>query len=564
MRLRRRPVRALIEHVRPKEIWIAASTTASAREGDLDEDDAVIAAFRELAPAHPQLLLILVPRKPERFHVAAERLAQAGLPFLRRSTLATGEDLPLPGVLLLDSIGELSSLFSLADVVFMGGSLADRGGHNILEPALFGRSIITGPHMENFREIARKFTEAGALVRITGDTELAEAVERLLASPDRRTQIGEEARRLAENERGAGDRISAVIAEQYWQAIPHNVPALPLHIFLWLLSKAWLAGARIDRHFSRARARKLDTPAISVGGLAVGGVGKTPFVLWLAQALKRRGIVPAILTRGYRRTSKERVLIFAAGETAPPERTGDEAQFYLASGVGPVGIGADRYAAGRRLEARFRPGVFLLDDAFQHHRLERDVDIVLLDALDPFAGGAPLPLGRLREPLGALGRADIIVLTRVQPSQKTEAIEAVVRRYNPDAPIFTTRIQPAGWVDAATAEPAVPPAKTAAFCGLGNPAAFWRSIKELGLDPLRREAFTDHHKYSREELKSLAVTGADALLTTEKDVMNLPMGWQQAIAPTRVLWLRIEVCVARGEEMLGAIQERLAHARHYL
>src|SRR5438045_5436644 len=146
-----------------------------AEPGDTDEDDAVIDAFRELAPRHRRLLLILAPRKPERFDLAAQKLADAGVPFVRRSALDAG-DPALPGVLLLDSIGELSSLFFLADLVFMGGTLARRGGHNILEPAFFARPIIIGPHMENFRAIAEEFRAADAVIEIASAETLGPAV----------------------------------------------------------------------------------------------------------------------------------------------------------------------------------------------------------------------------------------------------------------------------------------------------------------------------------------------------------------------------------------------------
>ena len=121
-----------------------------------DEDDIVIQTFRGLAPLHPRLLLLLAPRKPERFELVARKLEEAGLSFARRSAL-NGGSLNLPGVLLLDSIGELSGLFARADVVFMGGTIAPCGGHNILEPAMFGKPIVVGPHMENFRDIAEAF-----------------------------------------------------------------------------------------------------------------------------------------------------------------------------------------------------------------------------------------------------------------------------------------------------------------------------------------------------------------------------------------------------------------------
>jgi len=129
--------------------------------GDVDEDDAAIAAFQELAARHPDLLLILAPRRPERFDTAAGKLEAAGIRYLRRSRLRGSETLALPAVLLLDTIGELSGLFSVADAVFMGGTLARRGGHNILEPAFFAKPVIAGPHMENFGEIAESFTAAG-------------------------------------------------------------------------------------------------------------------------------------------------------------------------------------------------------------------------------------------------------------------------------------------------------------------------------------------------------------------------------------------------------------------
>src|SRR5262249_39995174 len=128
------PVVQSLDRARPAKVWIAASTMPPAEPGDPDEDDVVIAAWRELAPKRPDLFLILAPRKPERFDVVAAKLQAGGIAFLRRTSLDHGG----ARVLLLDTIGELSALFAYADVVFMGGTLAHRGGHNILEPAFFG------------------------------------------------------------------------------------------------------------------------------------------------------------------------------------------------------------------------------------------------------------------------------------------------------------------------------------------------------------------------------------------------------------------------------------------
>ena len=553
---------AFFERVKPAEVWIAASTMPPAAAGDPDEDDAVIAAFREVAESHPGLLLVLAPRKPERFDRAAEALARAGIAFTRRSEMTGGSS-----ALLLDSIGELGSLFGLADVVFMGGTLAQRGGHNVLEPAFFGKPVIVGPHMENFAEIASKFAQAGALVPIGNAVELAGAVRGLLEDAPRRERIGAAARTAAESERGATARAAGEIARLYAASLPRYRPAAPVLIALWPLSRLWLAGGAVKRRLDRMRQSRLATPVISIGGLAVGGTGKTPLVLWLAERLKERGHQPAILTRGYRRRATERYTVIAPGEHAPAERTGDEAQMYVRAGIGPLGIGADRAGVGRLIEERFAPQVFLLDDGFQHGRLARSLDIVVLDALDPFGGGAPIPLGRLRESLAALGRADAIVVTRTAPGENAAAIEARVRKYNAKAPVFRSSVAVRGWRVAAGEVASLPP-RVAAFCGLGNPDSFWRTLRELGIAPAWRRAFGDHHRYSRQQLAGMAAearaAGAEALLTTEKDAANLGAGWQEAVRGLAVLWLEIGIEIDQAETLIKLAEAPLSRSSRNL
>jgi 3-deoxy-D-manno-octulosonic-acid transferase len=542
-------IRELLERTAPRQIWIAASTMPPARDGDPDEDEAVADAFEALARAHPELLLVLVPRKPERFDTAAALLRKRGIPFLHRSTLPPDGAVPLPGVLLLDTIGELSGLFGLADVVFMGGTLAHRGGHNILEPAFFKRAVIVGPHMENFSEIAEKFATGGGVCMIANAADLAGAVAKLLEDDDLRAGLGQKAGELAEAERGATARAVERIAGHYWRAVPVFRPPAPAVAVLWPLSRLWLAGGWLKRSLSRTE--RLRTPVISVGGLTAGGTGKTPFVLWLASQLKDRGLQPAILTRGYRRRAPERYTILAPGEKADVARTGDEAQSYLQAAIGPVGISADRAGAGRLIETRFQPAVFLLDDGFQHYRLERALDIVLIDALNPFGGGAPVPLGRLREGLGALRRAGAVVITRCEDGRKTDGIEETIRRYNPDVPIFHSRVVAEAW------QPAPPSGPAAAFCGLGNPGAFRQTLRSLGIQPVLERSFGDHHRYSGRELRELAAearrAGAGVLVTTMKDFMNLPAGWKDVIDPLQLAWLDIRIEVDRGEGLLRAV-----------
>ncbi len=536
-----------IRTLRPGRIWMAASTMPPAKPGDVDEDDVVIEAFRSLAASHQDLLLILVPRKPERFDEVDSKLRQAGVRFIRRTRLASCPS-GLPAVLLLDSIGELSGLFPFAEVVFMGGTLARRGGHNILEPAAFEKAVIAGPHMENFYQIAEEFTESGALLRIGEPLELTGAVGRLLDDTEFRKSVARRAREQAEAKRGATARAVELIVDLHAAAVPGTPDAWGLAPFagLWSLGGAW------KRRSDLARQKRLNTPVVSVGGLNMGGTGKTPFVLWLARRLENSGEIPAILTRGYRRRSAEKVTVLAPGAAAPVTQTGDEAQIFVRAGVAPIGISSNRFEAGSRIEDEFHPSVFLLDDGFQHFRLARDCDIVLIDVLDPFGGGV-FPRGRLREPEEALARASVFVLTRTEAGRRYDGIEHRLRKTNARAPIFRSSVMAKGW-RTASGTPAHPPVEnTAAFCGLANPFTFFRSVEAAGIRPVWTKIFPDHHRYTPEEIRDMA-SRTSVLLTTEKDLVNVPEDLRE-----NILWLEIDLQVEGEVALLEWIRASLKH-----
>ena len=520
-------VRRLLERVGPRQIWIAASTMPPADSGDVDEDASVIDAFRVVAKANPGLLLILAPRKPDRFDTTAKLLAEAGLRFHRRSRRTADPEVALPYVLLLDSIGELASLFPLADVVFMGGTLARRGGHNLLEPAASARAIVTGPHLENFASIAKEFREHQAMVEISRPDELGPAVQSLLEDSDLRTRLGTRAAGLAASHRGVVRKVVQDILQRHDRAVPGSAPGSLAWPILWMLSRTWSAGSALKQRRDVARARKLETPVVSIGAISMGGAGKTPMVDYLAERLRERGHFPAILTRGYRRRSIEPSIVIEAGEAVPVAVTGDEAQIYIHSGHAHAGIGADRWTTGRILEKEFEPDVFLLDDGFQHRKLVRDLDIVLLDALNPFPGGDVFPVGRLREKANALARADVLVIMRAACERQYAGLIQQLRVVNEQAPIFRARTEPRYWVNLRTERLAHPPeGPVAAFCGLGNPASFWNTLKRARIEPVFKWEFDDHHHYHCPELQRLAAQtrmhGSNVLLCTEKDARNLP------------------------------------------
>lgn len=287
---------------------------------------------------------------------------------------------------------------------------------------------------------------------------------------------------------------------------------------LWPLTLPYGAAAHLRASLYRTgllRQRRLEGIVISVGNLTTGGTGKTPMVLWIAERLLTDGKFPGILMRGYR------------GEMGPSGATSDEVRL-LQARLGPrvqFGVGPDRFARGGELAAQ---GVawFVLDDGFQHLPLARDVDIVLIDATNPFGGGLLLPSGRLREPRSALARADLIVITR---SDHAPAIEAVIRR-DSDAPIFyaaphleSVRLFRGEYPGEECRD--AHSRKFFAFSGIGNPAVFPVDLREWGLAPVGYKIFPDHHRYTQHNLSAITAearaAGADALMCTEKDIFNL-------------------------------------------
>jgi tetraacyldisaccharide 4'-kinase len=506
------------------------------------------------------MLLIWAPRKPERFDAAAARMQAAGIPFLRRSRLSSDASMELPGVLLVDTMGELAGLFRLGNVVFMGGTFPHRGGHNPLEPAAFGVTVVAGPHMENFTEIAADFDAQRAWVRVEDPRELGGVLVRLLDDRERQRELGGRARALAEDRRGATARAVAVLREAYEDALPAPLAPLWQRLTLGPLAWVWRAGVWVDQGMKSPRRRRLCC-VVSVGNLSVGGTGKTPFVVWLCARLREQGRTPGVLLRGYRRRSGPAVLTLAAGQSVPVETAGEEALIHLRAGYGPVGVGADRERVLIELQARYGIDCAVADDGFQHWRLRRDCDIVLIDALDPLGGGV-LPLGRLREDFSALRRAHAVVVTRTVTGRSYAGLLREIGRWNAGMPVFFSRT--VAGVDSL-------PAGAGAFCGLGNPEAFRLTLGQIRVasdaspessnaaeffQPAFFQVFEDHHRYTEVEIGAM-LERAGVLVTTEKDWLNLPERFQR---DGRVIVVPIRVVVDHGAELFNLVKARLLAA----
>lgn len=310
------------------------------------------------------------------------------------------------------------------------------------------------------------------------------------------------------------------------------------------------------------RIRKIPRPVISIGNLTTGGTGKTPIIRWLAAALRDRGLAVAILSRGYK---------------AEPGQLGDEQRMLLAQlsadsqspGGPPIEIECDpdRFAAGQRVLARSSAiDVFLLDDGFQHRRLHRDLDIVLLHAGEPFGYGHLLPRGLLREPPTSLVRAGAVIVTNVPrewPAELRDRLIRQIRRWNASAPIAFEQHAPVGFRSAgiASSNPADHPLSDLAsrrvfvFSGLGSPGGFEKTVQSLAQAVGGARRFPDHHDYTAAEVVQLqqqaTAAGADVLVTTEKDWVKLA-GLPAATNSKPPIW-RLDIAAQfldKGEEEL--------------
>ena len=279
------------------------------------------------------------------------------------------------------------------------------------------------------------------------------------------------------------------------------------------------------------KTHKVSAPVISVGNITVGGTGKTPLVKWVAERLADNGRKVCILSRGYRRDNAKSRVVVSDGEQILSDvaHAGDEAMMLAQSLLGRVAVvcDADRVAAAVWAIQHLKRDVLLLDDGFQHRRLARDLDIVTIDATNPFGNGLLLPAGILREPVISLNRADCIVLTRVSDQVRPELIERLRRASG--APVLTSRttIKNIRLLDEKilVEEAAVRSQPLAAFCAIGNSNAFFEQLRAAHFDIRYEKAFRDHHKYWQTDIDRLietaASSGAHALITTEKDSVKL-------------------------------------------
>ncbi len=278
---------------------------------------------------------------------------------------------------------------------------------------------------------------------------------------------------------------------------------------------------------------QLSVPVISVGNLTTGGTGKTPLVEWVCRTIVREtGRKPCVLTRGYGRANAQSQVVVSNGENvlAGAVESGDEPYLLATSllGIAAVISNPDRIRAGEWAIKNLGSEVFVLDDGFQHLRLARDLDIVTIDATNPWGGGSLLPYGRLREPRTGLSRADCVVITRTEQAGDLVSIRADIQQLAGNIPVFSSRMVPSeirrldgDGVDKGL----VTSGPVAAFCGVGNPESFFNHLRREGYTLALTRKFADHHNYTQPDAMRLGTdakaNGATSLITTAKDAIKL-------------------------------------------
>lgn len=321
---------------------------------------------------------------------------------------------------------------------------------------------------------------------------------------------------------------------------------------LWTLSFGYRLGVACrNRAFDRGwkSIHKAQVPVVSVGNLTTGGTGKTPCVEYVARFYRQLGLQVALLSRGYGSDRGRNDEALVLEENLPDV---------------PHLQGADRAALAQVAVEELESEILVLDDGFQHRRLHRDLDIVLIDATCPWGHGYLLPRGLLREPIGNLNRAHVVMLTRcdLTTAEALESIRKVVRNVK-ELPIVESTHRPAAWCNASQQSMALDALKdrpVAGFCGLGNPDAFRQSLTKLGMNVVGWRTFPDHHRYSKADVDDLRTWAAQqpaeaAIVTTQKDLVKIRLDR----IGERDLWaLAIQLQITSGQDAFEELLRKSA------
>ena len=580
------------------------------------EEMPVLEAFAALRKKFPEAKLIIAPRELLRTTEIVALCRHKGFSVARRTELLE-EPRADHDIMILDTIGELGRVYSIGDVIYVGGSLISHGGHNILEPAAHGKAIIVGHNMFNFKDTHVLFTKRNACITVHDEAELCDAVTRLFEDEGERRRMERETLAIVSENKGASRKTAKILREfleEFEQGENagkvrttervenfrtyvtdlmrrRHAEGLGLRIVMGLLHSFSLVYRQLVNlklwgyETGIFKRRRLGCYVISLGNITVGGTGKTPTAQYLAATIRDMGRRVVILNRGYRAKWRGDVGIVSDGQKLYMDATeaGDEA-FMLAKHLPevPVLIGAERALTGQYAIEHFGAEVAILDDGYQHWQLARDMDILLIDAVNVFGNGYMLPRGTLREPVSHIERAGVCLLTKVDQAVgvSREHIKNTIRKYNEKALIVESIHRPRRFVELKDWHrdiagegvdiKALAGKRVMAVSAIGNPMSFEQTLCDIGARIAESLRFPDHHEYTTKELQDVldqAVSlGAEAIVFTEKDAVKIPLTIIEAKAPIPMFVICVEVTFQEGAEPFQAmlstdLQEKIAALR---
>jgi len=593
------------------KIMIAGSTHRG-------EEELVLTAFKAVREKDPGVRLIIAPREVLRTIEVEHLCRKAGFTVTTRKELQKGDAARGEDIVILDTVGELGRVYGLGDVIYIGGSLIPHGGHNILEPAAHGKAIIVGNQMFNFKDIHALFRNRNAVVTVSSGEELTRETQRLFGDAAERARLEAETLAIINENKGASEKSARILVEmlETYEArrsiraqqriIGHRVRAtqkvanfqtyfidlvhdkevrgisrrLIMGVFyVFSLIYEQLVNLKLTMYrWGWAKKERLGCYVISLGNVTVGGTGKTPTAQHLAREISDMGYRVAILNRGYRAKWRGEVGIVSDGHTLKmdAETAGDEA-FMLAKHLPnvPVLIGAQRAVTGRYAIEHFGAEVAILDDGYQHWQLERDMDILLVDAVNVFGNGYLLPRGTLREPLSHIDRADVCLMTKVDQAAPGAIahIWETFRSYNQDGLVLESIHQPRQFVRLSDwyediAAGGVPVTemegkKVLAVSAIGNPASFEQTLADLGVEMVESMRYPDHHDYGERDMAEVLyraeTLGVEAIVITEKDAVKVPGDVVRAKWRIPMYVISVEVTLQKGrEEFFHELKRQLA------
>ncbi len=568
------------------------------------EEKALFRVFKEVRKNFKDARLLIAPRKPVRSAEIAKLAESNGFDVGYRSKMLE-HGAETHSVVMLDTIGELGRIYAVGDLVFVGGSLATTGGHNVLEPAAHAKPILVGPNMQNFKDSYALLSKVGACKMVKNVEELISETLAILQNDERRQKMGDAAWQVIQENRGADVRSIAYLKDlmqlyekpsQRYADYPVNVrnlteagsgslrhgdaliqymtqlaygPDTPfsgwlLLVFLRLVSYLYKFAVQTKLSlFNWGILRKVKLPAyvISVGNLTVGGTGKTPTAQKIAEIMSKRGYKVVILNRGYRSHWDKHIGVVSDGKqiSMTAYEAGDEA-YLMAKTLPniPVIIGKNRAVTGKYAVEHFQAEVIVMDDGYQHWRLARDLDIVLVDTITMFGNGNVLPRGILREPLKNLNRADLFIFTKTDQSSVMNKIllRETLDRYNSKAPVAESIHKPQNFVEIGDwynnagkqiSLESLQGKQVIVFSAIGNPVSFEQTVVSMGVTLLEAVRYPDHHDYGMSEMQYISdrakELNAVAVITTAKDAVKIPTEfiYSDRKMPLYVLNMEIEI-----------------------